>query len=87
MRKASRSSPWRGSYHQRYDRDHYSHRIQDLRKGCGETRRNPSRTIGRYSFTPPYEVADILGGIANVCFIPPDSEVGIHKMIDWDCGH
>lgn len=27
-----------------------------------------------------------IGGIANLCLIPSDSEGGVHAMIDWDCG-
>ncbi len=27
-----------------------------------------------------------IGGIANLCIIPPDSEGGVDAMIDWDCG-
>lgn len=27
-----------------------------------------------------------IGGIANLCIIPPDSQGGVDAMIDWDCG-
>jgi 1,6-anhydro-N-acetylmuramate kinase len=27
-----------------------------------------------------------IGGIANLCLIPPDSEGGVDAMVDWDCG-
>lgn len=27
-----------------------------------------------------------IGGIANLCLIPPDSQGGVDAMIDWDCG-
>jgi 1,6-anhydro-N-acetylmuramate kinase len=27
-----------------------------------------------------------IGGIANLCLIPADSEGGVDKMVDWDCG-
>lgn len=27
-----------------------------------------------------------IGGISNLCIIPPDSEGGVDAMIDWDCG-
>jgi 1,6-anhydro-N-acetylmuramate kinase len=28
-----------------------------------------------------------IGGIANLCIIPPDSGGGVDAMIDWDCGY
>ena len=27
-----------------------------------------------------------IGGIANFCLIPPDSQGGVDAMVDWDCG-
>jgi 1,6-anhydro-N-acetylmuramate kinase len=27
-----------------------------------------------------------IGGIANLCVIPPDSHGGVDAMVDWDCG-
>lgn len=27
-----------------------------------------------------------IGGIANLCLIPPDSQGGVDAMVDWDCG-
>ncbi|KAF3031746.1 hypothetical protein E8E12_001179 [Didymella heteroderae] len=27
-----------------------------------------------------------IGGIANLCIIPPDSQGGVDSMVDWDCG-
>lgn len=27
-----------------------------------------------------------IGGISNLCYIPPDSRGGVDAMIDWDCG-
>jgi 1,6-anhydro-N-acetylmuramate kinase len=27
-----------------------------------------------------------IGGIANLCVVPPDSQGGVDAMVDWDCG-
>lgn len=48
-----------------------------------------SRNIERNSFTLPYEMTDFSEyrrHFAKVCFIHPDNERGIHKMIDWGSG-
>ena len=33
-----------------------------------------------------WQICQKVGGVANVCFIPPDCEGEVHRMIDWDCG-
>ncbi|KAF5679580.1 anhydro-n-acetylmuramic acid kinase [Fusarium heterosporum] len=33
-----------------------------------------------------WRVCQNIGGIANLCVIPPDSEGGVEAMVDWDCG-
>ncbi|KAM0232272.1 hypothetical protein ACHAP5_010792 [Fusarium lateritium] len=33
-----------------------------------------------------WRVCQNIGGIANLCVIPPDSEGGVESMVDWDCG-
>ncbi|KAM0268847.1 hypothetical protein ACHAPA_004781 [Fusarium lateritium] len=33
-----------------------------------------------------WRVCQNIGGIANLCVVPPDSEGGVESMVDWDCG-
>lgn len=33
-----------------------------------------------------FRICQNIGGIANLCIIPPDSKGGVDAMIDWDCG-
>ena len=33
-----------------------------------------------------WRVCQNIGGIANLCVVPPDTEGGVDAMVDWDCG-
>lgn len=33
-----------------------------------------------------WRICQNIGGIANLCVVPPDSHGGVDKMVDWDCG-
>jgi 1,6-anhydro-N-acetylmuramate kinase len=33
-----------------------------------------------------WRICQNIGGIANLCVIPPDSAGGVNAMVDWDCG-
>ena len=33
-----------------------------------------------------WRVCQNIGGIANLCVVPPDSAGGVDAMVDWDCG-
>ncbi|RMY64559.1 hypothetical protein D0862_15319, partial [Hortaea werneckii] len=33
-----------------------------------------------------WRICQNIGGIANLCVVPPDTEGGVDAMVDWDCG-
>lgn len=33
-----------------------------------------------------WRICQNIGGIANLCVIPPDHAGGVNAMVDWDCG-
>lgn len=70
---------WQGSLHLRN---------QGLGEQTDGRQGPPSCIVERYPFTPPYEVHIRHGivGIANVRYITLESEGGIHKTIESDCG-
>jgi 1,6-anhydro-N-acetylmuramate kinase len=33
-----------------------------------------------------FRICQNIGGIANLCIVPPDCQGGVDSMVDWDCG-